>query len=325
MYKLFTSLSAKNGKEASNLFGILSFGLGNFDPESDTVCSMIPDYSNDGLKVTVKDTAIGTSEDQQKAMKEVLQNAGCSAEDASSAVTAAVEAISSGQTPETASSSPEDPLPEDLVTRTLEENVYIAPGGEYFDLDDFISELDVFMESMASFKAGAEASSETKAENTASDAKWVDPYEHFGVNDIVELYPLLAEAKPLKIEVTPICFDNNDRELISFSNTDPFIIDMTDGAVTTYETSFINGFYRYELKITLTGKPQSSDLLLIRSDCDCYRAETGVFDEHRENEDCIIFNRSLDPYAPFADKAISFDNYSTATIALRIDKALLAE
>ena len=328
MYQLFTSLSVKNGKEASNLFGILSFGLGNFDPESNTICSFSPGITPDGLKVTVKDTAIGASEEQQNAMKEVLENAGCSPEAAGSAVAAAAEAIASGAAPETASPAADAPLPEELVTKTLEDNGFIAPGSTFFNLDDFISGLDVFMESVAAFKAGAEASSEKQTEGTektASDAKWVDPYEHFGVNDIVALYPLLAEAKPLKLEVTPICFDNNDRELIEFSNTGSFIIDMTKDAVTTYETSFVNGFYRYDLKITLTGVPASSDLLQIRSDCDCYRAASGEFDEHRENEDCIIFNRSLDPHAPFADKAISFDNYSTATIAFRIDKALIAE
>ena len=313
----YKSLTPKEMNDlGENSFGILSYVASSYNDyvNDGSILSGTFKKTDKGVDFTLIDTLTGTEKEAADQVKEALINAGVDEK----TVEAAFE--SDGET------RPDGNIPPEIAQKIIENNPSVTPAGG-FDADSFIAKLEESLIEIAA-KGDRDASSdetESESEAPAADAQWVDPYEYYGVNDIVALYPLLYKAKPLKLEVTPICFDNNDRELIEFTNTGSFVIDMTEGAVTTYETSYVNGYNRYDLKITLTGAPLSSDLLRIRSDVDCYVAGTGAFDEHREDDDCIIFNLTLDPYAPFADKAISFDNYTTATIALRIDRALIAE
>ncbi len=315
----YKSLSAKEMNDlGENSFGILSYAANSFNDymNDGSILSGTFKKTDDGVDFTLIETLTGTEAEAADKVKEALKNAGIDEKTVESAFESTEEA------------KPDGNIPPEIAQKIIENNPTVTPAGG-FDAESFIAKLEESLIEIAA-KGDRDASSdetetETGTDAPAAEAQWVDPYEYFGVDDIVALYPLLYKAKPLKLEVTPICFDNNDRELIEFTNTGSFVIDMTKGAVTTYETSYVNGYNRYDLKVTLTGDPISSDLLRIRSDVDCYVAGTGAFDEHRENEECIIFNLTLDPYAPFADKAISFDNYTTATIAFRIDKALLAE
>ncbi len=311
----YKSLSAKEMNDlGDNAFGILSYAAASVNDyvNDGSILSGTFKKTDEGVDFTLIETLTGTEAEAADKVKEALKNAGIDEKTVESAFESTEE------------TKPDGNIPPEIAHKIIDNNPAVTPAGG-FDAESFIEKLEESLIEIAAKGERDASSDETETDTPAAQAQWVDPYEFFGADDIVALYPLLYKAKPLKLEVTPICFDNNDRELLEFTNTGSFIIDMTEGAVTTYETSYVNGYNRYDLLVTLTGDPLSSDLLLIRSDVDSYVAATGAFDEHRENEECIIFNRTLDPYAPFADKAISFDNYTTATIAFRIDKALLAE
>ena len=309
----YKSLTPKEMNDlGENSFGVLSY-----------VTTSVNDYVNDGsilsgtftktekgVEFTLIDTLTGTEKEATDKVKEVLKEAGIDEKTVENAFESTEE------------TKPDGNIPGDIAQKIVENNPAVTPAGG-FDADSFIAKLE---ESLIEIAAQGDRETVTDEEETAEPAgeeKWVDPYEYFGVDDIVALYPHLAEAKPLKIEVTPICYDNNDRELIEFTNTGTFVIDLTEGAETTYSTSYVNGGSRYDLTVTFIGKPSSSDLMQIRSVADCYWASTGEFDEHRENDDCVIFNRTLDPHAEFAHRAIDFDNYTTASIALRVERVLL--
>ena len=255
--KLLTSLSTNNGKEASNLFGILSFGLGNLDPNEGTVLGMKTDTSGNGVVINIEDTKVGTSPEQQEAMKTVLKDTGYTEAEADAAVQRGMELMNSGAKTEGAAPDPAADLPEDSVKQKLKENEPIAPGSTYIDLDDLIDDLETFMECLT--KGEAETTKEDDR-SAGNGEVWVEPYSYFGVSDIVELFKLMREIHPTAMEVTPVCcYSSSSGNEIDFSNKKTFVIDMTAGAETVYETSFADGSPEYGLEYrvtyTFTGDP----------------------------------------------------------------------
>ena len=150
---LSNNLSTNGGKEASNLFGILSFGLGSIDVEKGTVLGISMDKVNDGMMLNVVDAKIGTSAEEQAAMKKVLQDTGYTIEESEKAVKQCAEMMESGKLPEVTPQNVSD-LPAEFVENKLKENEAIAPGSTVVSLDEIIDNMETFMEVIKQKKAG---------------------------------------------------------------------------------------------------------------------------------------------------------------------------
>ena len=157
------------------------------------------------------------------------------------------------------------------------------------------------------------------------DGQWVDPYEYFKVNDIAELYPHLRKAKPVKMEVTPVAYDNNGAGQVDITNSGTFIIDLEKGATTTYSTSYYEHPYygneiHFDLTLTFVGNPDSSDLMTVSSS---YTEYAPWGSEPGSMSDCIIFNYSVDGEPDYAKRGLIIDNGTYSTVAFVINKILL--
>jgi len=150
--KLFTSLSTNNGKEASDLFGILSFGLSSLNPDDGILMTSIPTPTDNGMIFDIADTKIGTSSLQQEAMKKLLQESGYTTSQSELAVATAVEVLESGKVPVSAPDDPAAPVPAAAIDRILEENKFIAPDNTEFNIDDFTDLVGVFMDTLAEYE-----------------------------------------------------------------------------------------------------------------------------------------------------------------------------
>ena len=150
--KLFTSLSTNNGKEASDLFGILSFGLSSLNPDDGILMTSIPTPTDNGMIFDIADTKIGTSSLQQEAMKKLLQESGYTASQSELAVATAVEVLESGKVPVSAPDDPAAPVPAAAIDRILEENKFIAPDNTEFNIDDFTDLVGIFMDTLAEYE-----------------------------------------------------------------------------------------------------------------------------------------------------------------------------
>ena len=150
--KLFTSLSTNNGKEASDLFGILSFGLSSLNPDDGILMTSIPTPTDNGMIFDIADTKIGTSSLQQEAMKKLLQESGYTTSQSELAVATAVEVLESGKEPVSAPDDPAAPVPAAAIDRILEENKFIAPDNTEFNIDDFTDLVGVFMDTLAEYE-----------------------------------------------------------------------------------------------------------------------------------------------------------------------------
>ena len=63
----------------------------------------------------------------------------------------------------------------------------------------------------------------------------------------------MREIHPTAMEVTPVCcYSSSSGNEIDFSNKKTFVIDMTAGAETVYETSFADGSPEYGLEYRVT-------------------------------------------------------------------------
>lgn len=151
--KLLTSLTANNGKEASNLFGILSFGLGSIDTEEGTVLGINIEKSVNNMIVSIQDTKIGTSAEEQAAMKKILQDTGYTIEESEKAVKQCAEMMESGKLPEVTTQTVSD-LPAEFVENKLKENEAIAQDSTVISLDEIIDNMETFMEVIKQKKVG---------------------------------------------------------------------------------------------------------------------------------------------------------------------------
>lgn len=154
------SLTTNNAKETSDLFGLVSYGIENPDKMAPSLTSLTMELTREGMKIILKDTEIGTSPEQQKGLIEILQEADFTYEDAEAAVAHAVESIKKGGK---ATADAALGLPMVAVNNFLELNEWISPSSE-FDLDAYIAEKTMFMESLAS--AHSRAASEKEGQNT---------------------------------------------------------------------------------------------------------------------------------------------------------------
>ena len=331
--KLLTSLTANNGKEASNLFGILSFGLGSIDVEKGTVLGISMDKVNDGMMLNVVDAKIGTSAEEQAAMKKVLQETCYTIEESEKAVKQCVEMMEIGKQPEVTPQTASD-LPEEFVEKKLKENEAIAPGSTVVSLDDIIENMETFME-VINKKTGSENNgSETDPDNTGSTENeyiWVEPYSYFGVTDVVELFKHLKEVHPIQMEVTPACcFNNNYGDEIPFTNKDTFVIDMREGAQTVYQTSYVTGDtdngLDYQVTYTFTGEPSDDglygDLLKVSTTGNIYWRQDGTVFNPIDEPGCAIYVKKVPRHSAekSGGKALSVGNGTSYSIDFTINR-----
>ncbi len=167
-----TEMSSNGGKEASDAFGVLSF-LGGVLADEDSmknacILAATPKMGSDGkVHVTAEDTKIGTSPEEQKAMKQVLENAGVPASEAEETVKKAVqnieEAEQRGEKPQSPVTppDPEAPIPQETIDEVLEENESLRPGSDDFDIQEYLDRLrEVLYEIAALEDETAEPTSE---------------------------------------------------------------------------------------------------------------------------------------------------------------------
>ena len=113
-------------------------------------------------------------------------------------------------------------------------------------------------------KAPAET---TAAGSSLSGLVRVDPYAYFKVDTVFDLYPILSEKRPAAIRVRPIAYASLGP--ITVSNAESFVIDLTDGAITVYNTTYYEGnsideaYARHEFAITFTAKSGSYDMFSV--------------------------------------------------------------
>ena len=148
---LSSPMSTNSGKEASDLFGIVSFSLEESDMSMGALMCINSEYVNEGLNIILKDTEIGTSSGQQEAMKAILKEAGFSNAASIAAVSNAMKLIKEGGNAAQQESDSVTQITAELVDSFLAENELISPSGD-FDLDGYIAEKQEFMESLT--KAG---------------------------------------------------------------------------------------------------------------------------------------------------------------------------
>ena len=150
--KLFTSLSTNNGKEASDLFGIMSYGLSSLESDDGTLVTTTPKATDNGMTLDIADTKIGTSPLQQEAMKKLLQESGYTEAQSELAVATAVEVLESGKEPVSTPDDPAAPVPEATIEKILEENKFIAPDNTEFNIDDFTDLVGIFMDTLVEYE-----------------------------------------------------------------------------------------------------------------------------------------------------------------------------
>lgn len=180
-------------------------------------------------------------------------------------------------------------------------------------------------------KNGKELKEEEPQEGKDKDGgKWVEPYSYFGVDNIVELYPLLRSEKVQKIEVTPAAYDNNGAGQVDLtSGAGTFVIDLTPGAVTTYTASYAE-HPRY---VSEGSKPTTYDLTLTftaNDSSDLFRVDSNYIEHTPWGEDrpgtaeeCIIFYEYLSALRDYELRAIDIDNHTTVTVIFNVDRVLL--
>ena len=125
---------------------------------------------------------------------------------------------------------------------------------------------------------------------------WIDPWEQYQVADIGALYEILRKEKPTKLRVTPIVYYYND--VAADANTDSFIIDLEEGAVTEYATSHYeddtsqwNDDYVCHITYLFTGAPEERDLMTVV----CKRTKDAVKGEYHSEliSDDYAFENSV--------------------------------
>ena len=174
-----TSLSTNNGKEGSDVFGLLSFGLSNLDnmpsPHTEaastalkTLVTITTHTEEDGLLIKIEDTLMGDDEKKWEAAKEMLDSFKIPT-GARSVLESAVSLFATGEEPsQPPETDPAEPMPAETVEQLLAEREDIAPGSGTFDLDAILDMAEGFLLELSLCEPPSETQSETAeaAENT---------------------------------------------------------------------------------------------------------------------------------------------------------------
>lgn len=171
------SLTTNNGKETSDLFGIVTYTVENPEVLKSNLVTFSTDLAEEGIKIILKDTEIGTSPEQQDAMKALLEDVGYSREDAEAAIANAVKIMGTvGKTETATETETAAEFSAEFVNNFLKKNEWITPSGE-FDPDAYIADKQKFMESLASAHPAEEATNEEQntGEATSEEQSTEEP------------------------------------------------------------------------------------------------------------------------------------------------------
>ena len=172
--KYLTSLSSNGGYEGSDVYGLLTFALGNLDklpgPQGEladtamkTLVSITTHTQEDGLLVKIADTIMGDDEKKMEAVSKLLDEFNLPS-DSRSLIESAVGLYTTGKEPEKPlETDPADPIPAELVEQLLTERAAIAPGSGTIDLDELIGMVEGFMLELTECEPPSEAPIETPA------------------------------------------------------------------------------------------------------------------------------------------------------------------
>ena len=317
---LESGYSSLSPKELNDL-GETSFGVISY------ITTSISDYANDGsilsgtfkktdggVEFTLIDTLTGTEKEAQDKVKTVLKEAGIDGKK--------IDEAFNGDN----AAKPDGNIPKDVADKILDGTVAKTVGN--FDVDGFTKALGEVLSEIASQATDKSAEGDTSAEDGYI---WVEPYSYFGASDIVDLYKYLKEAHPTKMELTPAyCYDNNDGTDKDFTNKETFVVDMTDGAETFYETSYVDGDEGYgrEFKLTYTFVGNPSDdgkygtLMAVSTKGNIYWRQDGTVYEPIDEPDCSISTTKLPKHSEEKNggKALHIGNGTSYSVDFIIER-----
>ena len=304
-------------------FGMISFTAGSLTElvNDKSVLGGTMKMDDDGkVKFTLIDTLLGneSSEKQDEKMpevKEVLEKAGLDQTVIEESMNADPTALPTGDT-----------IPAEMRDDIRSAAPVLDPGSPEFDPEaagSFARSIGQAVE-----KVLKEAKGVIEEATAPTEEEWVEPYEYFGVSTSEELLPKLRANGVTKLEVTPIVFDEKTGETRSLSNAEPFILDMADGAVTTFSTSFNHPMGEsskmgIDLTLTFTGGRGAWN--------GNYWSIDGVRDEtwsngsvdHEEFDDGILYDVNVDRFPEQFRQYIIMDVRISDFLGFKVQRVLL--
>ena len=307
-------------------FGMISFTAGSLTElvNDKSVLGGTVKMDDDGkVKFTLIDTLLGRDPSEQKdekipEVKDVLKEAGLEQ-----------AVIDESLNADPAALSTEDTIPAEMRENIRSAAPVLDPGSSDFAPEaagSFVRSIGQVVEKVLTEAKGIIAS--TTAATEVPEEKWVEPYEYFGVNTSEELLPKLKYNGVTKLEVVPIIFDEKTGETRSLSNAEPFILDMADGAVTTFSTSFNHPMGKdsnmgIDFTLTFTGGRGAWN--------GNYWSIDGVRDEtwsngsvdHEEFDDGILYNTNVDWFPEQFRQYIIMDVRIIDFLAFKVQRVLV--
>ena len=149
-----------DGKTASDIYGILSFGLGNLDSlpgpggaiASEGVKSlvtMVTHTGEDGLTIDISDTVIGTGKNQIEAVDRLLDELGVTDVGTRGVLDQAVGLFRGEEPDDALPTDPAESVPAELVDQFLAERAFIAPDNDEVDLGATVKMVESVMKTAA--------------------------------------------------------------------------------------------------------------------------------------------------------------------------------
>ena len=338
----YKSLTPKELNDlGENSFGVISYittSINDYVTDGSVLSGAFKKTDN-GVEFALVDTLTGTEKEAADKVKNVLKEAGIDEKKID-------EAFEGGNT-----AKPNGNIPAEIADKILDGAVAkaadsfdakgftdglgealteIAPQGDIQDVqNDPTPPEELSDPSNTGDPAGVKG--DTSAEN---GYVWVEPYSYFGASDVVDLYKYLKDVHPIKMEVTPAyCYDNNDGADKDFTNKETFVIDMTAGAETVYETSYVDGDEGYgrEFKLTYTFIGDPSDdgkygaLLKVSTKGTIYWRQDGSVYETIDEPDCSISSIRIPKHSleKSEGKALHIGNGTSYSIDFTIERVYI--
>ena len=324
----------KSTDVADDAFGMITFTAGSLTElvNDNSVLGGTIKMDDDGrVKISLIDTLLGRDSKEQKdeelpETKEVLKKAGLEQSVIKESLNADPTALPT-----------EDIIPTDIREEIRSATPVLDPGSPEFDPEaagSFVRSIgEAVKKALEEAKDNKEEETKDNKEEEPKDSKvseeeWVEPYEYFGVSNSIELLPKLRESGITKLKVAPVVFHNKTEEIRTLSNAEPFILDMADGAVSTFSSSY-DTYWQGELighvdfTLTFTGGKGAWN--------DYYWSIEGVQDEvypsgvveREEFDDGILYYRQLETIHEQFHKYIIMDVRLGDFLGLEVQQVLV--
>ena len=317
----------KSKELTDDAFGMISFTAGSLTElvnDKSVLGGTVKMDDNGKVKFTLVDTLLGREsseeqEEKQPEIKDVLKEAGL-----------APSAIEEGLNADPAALSAEDTIPAEMRENIRSAAPALDPGSPEFDPEAAGSFARSIGQAVEKVLKEAKGIIEDAAAEEPVGEKWVEPYEYFGVSTSEELLPKLRSNGVTKLEVAPIVFDEKTGETRSLSNAEPFILDMADGAVTTFSTSFDHPMGEsskmgIDFTLTFTGGrgPWNGNYWSIDGVTDETWSNGSV--DHEEFDDGILYDVNVDWFPEQFRQYIIMDVRITDFLGFKVQRVLLPE